>query len=477
MTFLGDTTIAVMYNGKKIIPVQTINIQKEYVRNETGALRKVQFQVSARGTLVAFKGSPDENGDFWTASGYPPDTDISLASDPDKRLAFLRNKMGALQNLFCEQGKLFEIQPYDGSAPIKFVPRVKDITFSEGVWFDRVDYVINMETDQIDFGTFILCTSEETTEDVDETWTVEPSDDKARTYKMSHTVASFSKDEYDPSGTGTLVRKGWVVARDDKVTPRLGFDSAIRNGSLAKTDLDGFIPYNYIKNENIDISGGKYSITENWILYDGGPYLEEYTVTTKTAADTGQSNVSVDGNITGFSSSAEPGNGNRYANAEVGWATIQPLLITRAQSYSGLTLNATVVNNTIGKNPNNGVITYNYEYTNKPTVTISGALDETVTVTDQFPTAVIAKHICVLRVIGPALQDIGTVTESRRSISIEVQMPVKTTSYTPTKPDVTSLITPHIPVATYEGPYVDRNEEVWIEKTGRYTRLVSWFWV
>jgi len=468
----------VIYDNKKIIPVQHISIEKEYLLTGAGKLKRPTFNITAKGTLVAFKGSPDGDGVFWTSSGYPPDTSLVIASNPDKRLALLRNKMGALQNLFCNQNRLFEIQPYDGSSPITFIPRIKNINFAEGIWVDKIEYTINMETDRVNFGTFILCANEEGLDnDVEETWQIEPSDEKVRTYKITHSVSSEAKDEYDPSGTGVLLRKGWIVARDDKVVPNLGFDNSIKLASLAKTFDGSWVQYNHVKNENIDETSGKYSLTESWVLFDGGPYIEEYTVSTKTSADTNQSTVSVDGTITGYNTQDEPGVGDKYVNAEAGWALIEGMLITRAQGYSGLTLNAVVINKTVGKNPLSGVITYNYEYSDKPTSTISGALKETITVNDQLPIEIYAKHVCVLRTIGPVIQDIFTKTENKRSLTIEIQMPAKTQSFTPTEPDVTSIISAYTPSGAIQGPYVDKNDKVWSPTNGNYSRNISWFWI
>lgn len=468
----------VIYDGKKIIPGPLFTIEKEYVRNEAGKFKKVQFVVTAKGTLVAYKGSPDGDGVFWTATGYPPDTSSLIAGDIDKRLALLRNKMGALQNLFCNQNRLFEIQPYDGSEPITFVPRIRNINFAEGIWVDRVDYTISMETDQINFGTFTLCANEMSSdEDVDETWQIEANDDKGRTYKITHSVSAEAKDEYDPSGTGTLLRKGWIVARDDKVVPNLGFDDTIKLSSLAKTFDGSWVQYNHVKNENIDESNGKYSLTETWVIYDGGPYLEEYNVSTRTTGDTGQSTVSIDGSINGYNTEDEPGLGDSYTNAEAAWTSVQALLITRAQAYSGITLNANSVNKTVGKNPLTGVITYNYEYNDKPTSTIPGAIRDTVNINDQLPVEIYAKHVCVYRGLGPVVQDTLTRTESRRNLTIEVQMPAATQVYTPSEPDVTSIISAYTPSAgVVEGPYLDKNEKNWSPTNGTFSRNLSWFW-
>jgi hypothetical protein len=481
----------VLYDSKRILPVSSIGIEKEYVRSESSAFRRVKYVVTANGSLVATKGSPLADGTWWTSSGEPPDISPSEIADFDNRLAILRNKKGALDALFATRGKLFEIQPFDGTSSVKFVPRVRNISYTQGSpqidWLEKIPFTIVMETDEIDFGTFVLSANEEQgADDCDETWNIEPNDDKSRTYKVVHSVSASANDEYDTAGTGNLLRKGWLVAKEDKVVPNLGFDIEVDETPSNDVDvtsvsilgsLSGYEKYNYVKTENIDETNGKYSVTETWILYDGGPYLEDYNISIVTSAQDGGTSVSIDGTITGYSTGTGLGIGDRFSNAETGWSTIQPLLITRAQTYSGATLNASFVDRTIGKNPNSGVITYNYKYTDQASTTISGALTETVTISDSLPTPVIAKHICPARTIGPVLQDVLTQTESRRTLNIEIQMPKKTQSFTPSEPDVTSIISEYTPTAEYSGPYLDKNEKVWVRETGRYSRTISWLWV
>jgi hypothetical protein len=470
----------IFYNGKSLIPAPFISISKEYSRNEAGTLKKVVYVVTATGSLSSHKGSPDADGVFWTTTGYPADTPNLTISDINKRLAIFRNKIGAMNNLFCDQNRLFEIQPYDGSLAIKFVPRIRRVNFEDGPWTDQVRYSIEMETDRIDFGSFITCADEQNNEDnVDETWTLEPNDDKGRTYKLTHNLSSQYPDKYDPSGTGTVSQLGWLAAKD-KVLARAGYNSYyVDNTEIA--DLDAFGRYNFVRVENIDTTGGKYALTETWILYDGGAYLEEYTVNIRTNSEDNSINVTIEGNVTGYSNTADPGFGNRWTNTEAGWAIVEPLLLTRAQAYSGVTLNALQVGKSVGKNPLGGVITYNHEYTNKSCPTLSGAISETVNINDQFPTVVIARHICVLRAFGPVLQDIGTKTESRRTLTIDVQMPAASgcPAVASSQPDDTTIITAYTPTVLGggSGPWVERNETNFSPTTGRYNRTISWFWV
>lgn len=465
----------VIYDSKKLIPVPGINITKEYVRTGAGTLKKAQWKVSARGFLSVHKGSPDYNGDFWTSTGYPDDTP-TIDITEDNRLAILRNKKGALSNLFAVPGKLFEIQSYDGSAPIKFIPRINTINFEEGNWFEYVKYSIEMETDSIFFGDIEQVADELGASDVQESWVIEQNDDKGRTYKITHTVSAQANDRYDPAGTGTIDLLGWELAKE-RVEGRLGFDATVRDESNTAI-TPSFLAYNHALQENIDETEGRYSITENWLMYDGGAYIEDYTITRRRSLGDGINNVSIEGNVTGFSTI--DGFGDRNTNALAGWTTVQALLLTRAQTASGLTLNPNSVSNTVGANPNQGVITYNYEYNDRYNSTITNAINVGINVTDTYPADVFATHRVIARPSGPILQSIGTVTEQHRSLSIDVQMPPATVAGLATEPDSTeiaAIITAYIPSGAVQGPYVDGNTKSFSVYTGKYTRNVSWTWV
>jgi hypothetical protein len=479
----------VKYNQKKIIPAPRVNITKETERREDGSIRRVYYRVTAIGTLVAYKGSPmagvtgHADGTFWTAAGYPPDTDPANFADGNKRLALLRDKKGALCELFCDKYRLFEIEPLDGSASIKFIPRDSQLSFEEGIWFNVVNYTINMETDAIDFGSFSCCSTNGASGQIpDEQWAIDQADEKGRTYRMTHSLSADARDSYSTDGSGTLLQKGWEIAKN-VVTPYLGFAASIRNNSNVLSNLDDFVPYNYVRSENIDITGGKYAATETWLLFDDGAYIEEFTISTRSSIEAGFTAVSIEGTVTGLEIRNNTTHAlvvDRWTNAASGFNVVSPLLLNRAQSYSGITLNANVVSNTIGKNPNQGVITYNYEYDNKPCNITENALSETITIQDSLPNDVFAKIPVVVKASGPVFQSIPTRTESRRSLNIEIAVqPATGCIVYATRPNPTGVIAYFGPSGaggfTYtEGPFIERNEISWNPRSGKYSRNIVW---
>ncbi len=481
--------MAIFYDNQKLIPAPQVVINKEFQRNDAGEIRRVVYTVTVRGFLVASKGSPNYQGDWHTGSGYPSDTPAITYEDIDGRIAIFREKISSLTRLFETDGKFFEIQPYDGSASIKFIPRVRSINFDEGPdnWVNRVPYFIDMETDEIFYGENGNGDNEDLN-DVDESWAVEPAEDTLRSYKVTHTLSAQGRDEYDPAGTGTLLRPAWEVARDDLVEPRLGFDVTIANSSNVVNDLNGWEPYNYVRVENIDITGGKYSITETWTLVNSMTgYLEDYTVSVRQNNTDGLTSVTVDGTITGYDTRDETTGElitSRYENANAALAAISGDIFDRATDYSGFaTLNPDALSTSATRNPLSGIITYSREYNDRPnTATTYGGLSMVINVTDKFPSQVIARHICVERTEGPVLQDIGTQTEYQRSLTIEVNTAAEryltsSTTTVASKPNVEALVATYIPTgANIQGPYVQDSSDQWSPTTGKYVRSVVWIW-
>lgn len=482
--------MAVMYNGKKIIPAPLVNISKQYDRTDSGKKIGVRFVLTLTGTIVANMGSPAStpgvapnwSDNFWIAADYPPCEEI----DTDGRLAAILRKQEALRCLFSEDGHVFEIEPLDGSAPLTCNPTVTDIQFNDGIWIERCDYTITLEAPIIygnamctsdgedDFDDYIVSSNEE--------WTIEfndvPQDATIHhTFRVSHNLAATGKLIYDTDGT--IGSQPWEHAKS-WVESRLGYDPThITGGTIG---ISGFSAYNHIRSETIGEESGTYSVSENWILTSGSAALEDYTITTRTSTENAITTVGIEGQIIGLEVIAYPYSvtSSKYTNALAKWETVDDLLLTRAQTYSGLSnLHVLPVTTQVGKNPVTGVINYSYEYNNRPSNCIDGAAVEVITITDVGAGDVFAIIPVIGRAAGPVLQDICTVTETRRSLNIEVVM--ERGSYMDScdfatwvggKPDVSAIVTAVTPSATqvFELPAT----EVWVPNTGKYTYSKEW---
>jgi len=138
---------------------------------------------------------------------------------------------------------------------------------------------------------------------------------------------------------------------------------------------------------------------------------------------------------------------SKYANAVSGWINeVKPYLYRRAcipmssadrtkgyipgavnppqppnnPVYSrNSVLNIIPISTSETHNPKKGSISYSYEFNNKFTI-ISGVLYESVSIEETGPTDVIGEAFVLGRSLGPVLQNLGTRTSTRKSVTIEV---------------------------------------------------------
>ena len=146
----------------------------------------------------------------------------------------------------------------------------------------------------------------------------------------------------------------------------------------------------------------------------------------------------------------------------------------RAQNIASVTLNPTPLQKTIARNSIQGTINYNYVYNNRPSPTTSGALSEVVSVAYENPADIFAEIPIIGQASGPIIQGMSTYTSRKKNLSIEiVSSPKVYGGSTPTMPDTTSLLATHVPTGVSVLKKA-RDIETWSERTGRYSRNVSW---
>lgn len=495
------------YNGNRIIPAPFVNVNKTYQKTGDGELLGSLFTLTLTGTIVAFKGSPDSAGVFYTGSLYPPDARTEPTNletiDGDARLAAILRKQEAIRELFSEEGHSLEFQSFNGDAPMKCNPRIVSITFAEGIWFNTAAYTIICEADVVSFQGVALGEDNQFSEFIfsaNENWSIETDEGSPegeglpRTYRMSHSLNAVGKRFYDE--TGSLEKPAWEQARD-WVNPRLGFDNSFLSSSGVR-DINiefgapAYNEYNHIRSENIDENGGTYSVVETWLLASGIA-TEDFSISTRDGFDIGTTNVSIEGSIVGL----EERDVNlqltvtKYANALTQFSTASGLALGRAENFSGITnLNVIPISNTVARNPITGNISYSFEFDDRPSNCIAGARSETISISNNFGVDVFAAVSVLGRAVGPVLQDIGTKQALTRGLNIELAMDVTDTTCDP----VTLLFTnnPRLqsPTAAQIQTFVDaanpanqesasqvfvnQQQENWEPLTGRYSYNVEW---
>jgi hypothetical protein len=496
----------VIYNSQRLIPAPFVNIDKEYQKAGNGDIVGKLYRITVTGTLVAFKGSPNSDGEFHTAGGYPTDETVT----PDSRLSSIQRKQEALRKLFSTEGYSFEIQADDASTPVKCNPRVVSISFPEGTWYDRCEYTIVLEADEL------YPDNDETTStfsyyisSAEESWSLETNEslsiglDKPYSFVLTHSIAAVGKKFYNESGD--LEKEAWEQAKTF-VQAKLGIDTdrVESDGVLNLTSYEG---YNHVRNENTDKYGGRYSVVETWMLADDNA-LEDFSVSTETSIDKQETTVAIQGNITGLEvRDSDLGlTTSKYTNASDKYATVSSLAFSRAETYSGIDLNSAPISQTVGKNPIAGTINYTYQYDNRPTNMIANANYEVINISDNLQGDKHAAIFVLGRSAGPVLQNLGTTSALHRTLSIEIVVdapgaggddvwseaevrnaffnknPRFDSDYASDISKVIAAANPSNQTEVYgDGDpggfgqvYEDTPQESWEPKTGRYTYTTGW---
>jgi hypothetical protein len=481
----------IIYDNKKIIPAPLVSISKSYLKSKDNTIIGSVFDIVLTGKIVDFKGSPNSSGEFWDQSGYPPDEVLTH----DQRLGSILRKQEALRSLFSTEGRFFEIQPLDGSTAMRCNPRIKSpITFTDGLWVQDCDYTIALEADVLyingqpvgedNFANYI--------QDASENWSVDINEDGGTvesqyTFKLTHNISAVGKRFYKDDGT--LAMEAWEQAREF-VVPRLGLSfgdfignpANIPNSSGVFNFPDTMAAYNHMRALNIDKLGGEYGVTETWILSNDSAN-EDFTLTTTYGIEDGLTRVTIEGQIQGLESRSPDFytiTQSKYEAALNKFNTVKNQFLTRAQTYTGMSLHPTPLVERVGKNPKTGIITYAYDYDNRATNLIPGALSEIITVIDNIPGDVFATIPILERANGPILQNIRTVTESQRQLTIEVLMPPISGTFDlaaaiNSKPDVSSIVNTVKETLSYSKIFTNPGgTESWSPKNGRYSKNISW---
>lgn len=482
------------YNGKRLIPCPFVGISKEF--NQTGDQLKIGsvFVFNIIGKMLSFKGSPDSTGTFWTVSGYPPDEAIQ----EDSKLASIFRKQEAIRTLFSEEGKSLEFQSADGSGPIKANIRNIKITFSDALWNQTCDYTITCEADILyingtsvgedNFPNYIS--------EASESWSMDTNADQPenaespRTYILTHSISATGKRSYNETGVTSEAyqnAKSWVL-------PKLGINSAFVSSSGVSNLPSYYTGYNHVRTENSDVNGGQYAITESWMLASGTA-LEDFTININSDRQSALKSVSIQGEIRGLETRDSNMNllGSKHYHADVKWNQVSSLLHARSQLYSGYTLNATPLATSKSVNPVGGVITYNYEYDNRPSHIVSDTLMENISINHSYNVDAFAAIFVLGRTNGSLLQSLGTKREKSVSISIDLVMNfVQSTGdkslgtlktyFTSSKPSllspystqIQSIIDANNPLNYgYTKVFTSENTENWTPNNGAYSRQVT----
>ena len=498
---LGLTNSTYMQYGKyTFTPIPLISMGKEITRTSAGVTLGEVNSMTLQGTLTPYP------------TGVGGITSIIDLQD-DLREAFSPTGLGSELVVRCGDSELITIRPL-----------VKSINFAEGPWVDRSDYTIELEyyasgegvaADQVsDFSeNFSIEKGDQGCYSI--TWLDGTTTDQApESFNITHTISAVGVPEFDGGG----IKKHAHVAASGFIKEKIGYNALINSGILANTSLgfenaDGTnagkpIVFNQSRSVQIDKTAGSYSVTDTYTLYPDSESFasgvntlgahDAWNADVSKTTDSSLVTVSLAGTITGSASGTFGGvNGYsaakcKYTNAADYFAEfdLESASFQRARYFADaavdrdIAINRNPVSTSIGHNPSQGTISYSFVFDTRPSGCLENALKSEIQISETKPNDVYAELTVLGRTSGPVLQSMGTITSSKRDVSLDATMPVgiidcACTGVVDTSPsaDAQTLMEQYRP----DNCGIDcltifkhTDTESWNPTTGKYSRQMGW---
>jgi len=331
------------YNSTKIIPAPYCKFTTEVTRSAEGVKLGKQLVLTLTGTFVYGKG-----GATYQGSGYPAD-DYTKCPLED-----LLTKQQDLRGLFADDYQWLEIQPDpEISAPsFKWVAKLRSIDFEESRLNPRSDYTIVLELQN---------TTWDGIEGIEESWDLSEQDSPRDTYSLTHKLSCTSREEWDTLASNSIA--GWKksLAYITGTMGGLGIDGGIIYNDPGMDLSLSFDDYNYRISKVIDEAGGRFDITETWVMSED-PYWEEQSVTVDYDRDNPEDRkwiATVEGSINGFD--------DQWSAVSSRWGSVSADLYSNASSainsiVSGVALRSSAKTKHVVRDELNFTISYSYSY-------------------------------------------------------------------------------------------------------------------
>ena len=212
----------------------------------------------------------------------------------------------------------------------------------------------------------------------------------------------------------------------------------------------GYQGFNYGRTQTIDKKGGSVSITETWILAATvAGVIETFDISISGAegsssGESGTNTITLSGTIRGLARADNENlhthmaetdaNETKYDNAAAAFIARLPLMDDLAKitanvylcSGCGIYFRNDPDSKQVGVNVQKGEITYSFTYNSKPHGEFGdGVQDSSISINDTHPANAIATTPVLGRIFGPVIQDVGTVTAYKRSLSLSMSMNVQ----------------------------------------------------
>ncbi len=491
--------------------------------------------------LISFSSSPVQQGSH--SLGYEHNVTLTCyahtTGNATERANTLLNNIASLDNFFTTEAKEFQIMGAANATHPAYTWNILNPTVSteESNFYNLVKYTINFTGYTPESGGSVSGTISHKDDDqvintnftsiplasFSDTFDYQPDDSlgyafddpTAKPYRFTRTVSATARPVSNASlHRDSVFQASAVSGAKTFVEARLAYDGTDIGAHQVSDTFrygEGISLFNLQRSVNIDMANLSYSVTINGIYASGSAgsvteqgAFETYSTTVSKEANTPIVSVTVDGKLMGYQANTQNTNLNtvnagatagamaklsHISNGNYGYGSI---IFRRAQFAAGVPLNSSpksvsIADSTIADNS----ISYNVSYDNRPSPIISGAITESVTVNDSYPTDVYASIQVMGKRSGPVFQYMNTTTHYERDVSIELQMDLNNIpntlngaalmGYSPsldsnTRDAVNGLINSLSPAGSWGYVMLKSCNESWSPKDGRYTANIGWIY-
>lgn len=408
--------MAIILNGTTIRPTPLVVIQVENEFKENGKIKKSVKVITLKGKILS----------------YDPIANESPITDEKARLAVIHTKYAALEGLVSHSlnelfiSTSFSVPHISGKVKL----RSKSYQIDAGNIFADYTIVFEQTINQ--------------PEEVDESWSLDPSDEYDRFYKVTRTRSIT----LESSETATYQLAMSKIA----ISSNISDGSKYLNSDIALTSSNA---YNKTTVYSVNIEKNSVECTESWTVSKEKVIVEE-TYSEKDSSDSIYKSASKQISIKGLEGAT-----GKYANALAKFNEInKDWIVGNKETIGEITGNIRLVS--VAKNEISGSINVSLEVSEG--IEEEGEISKTIDITINYPTVLYANIQAIGKAEGPIIQRFGTLKQGTKSVSVSVIY--KDGVYK--VPDVSEY------APDFGDYFVDKDEISYDERSGRISRNVSW---
>ena len=491
--------ITFKYGTYNFRPWPLFSVNSRPLKTEDGTGYGVVHTINVEGTILTPSGADQVSG-----------------------INYLFSQVESLKTQLNQDGRLFVVA-CNNSPILSGYPKINGYTINNQTdnYTRRANYTIELEMPGLTgnddyngpsgFPPYI--------ESATESWDVEFADDRTQFdwtlpggtaekfgYKVAVTHTVDVKARLNYTGV-TTANTPWDDARR-YASGLLGFDNDLVTLSgilgLPHTISGYFTSYDVFNNfrrVSTNKTDGSINVVETFVVSPSGadslPNNAIETFDISVNQQDGMYLVNVNGNIEGLAKTQYTPSGmyvvsSKFAAASGYYKTVASRMYERAKAaYNAVvtgtcarSLNPILSSRTVGINPIEGTISYDYVYDTTVEGCITGTciISKSISINDTLESDVFAPQTVPGRALGPILQDIGTRTAKVRNISVELVVVPPSSCDTITeiyKPVPTGAIQNFVDmvsgdlVSNYGSVFTSDNSQSWNFTQGRYSKNIS----